>query len=81
MQSRESPAGYRLPQSIPIDLYGLLIAWAKNTFKQRRLLGWTMRVIENMLVNPTLCRSHSLMHTRWMLKGRPQARHAREHLS
>lgn len=32
---------------LPLDLYYLLTAWAKDTVRQQRLLGWAMRVLED----------------------------------
>jgi hypothetical protein len=39
--------GRRFRPSLPIDLHYLLIAWARDAFKQQRLLGWAMRTIED----------------------------------
>lgn len=39
--------GRRYRPSIPIDLHYLLIAWARDAFKQQRLLGWAMRTLED----------------------------------
>ena len=60
---RVNPSGSRTPQarfrngkkflpSITIDLHYLLIAWARDAFKQQRLLGWAMRTIEDTRVLP-----------------------------
>jgi hypothetical protein len=51
LQCREAPASCRLSQSVPIDLHDLMTAWTKDTFKQRRPVGWTIRVLEDTLVN------------------------------
>lgn len=32
---------------LPLDLYYLLTVWAKDTIKQQRILGWTMRTLED----------------------------------
>ena len=32
---------------LPLDLYYLLTVWAKDVVKQQRILGWTMRVLED----------------------------------
>ena len=32
---------------LPLDLYYLLTAWAKDTVKQQRILGWAMRTLED----------------------------------
>ena len=39
--------GRRYRPSVPIDLHYLLIAWARDAFKQQRLLGWAMRTLED----------------------------------
>jgi Pvc16 N-terminal domain len=39
--------GRRFRPSMPLDLHYLLIAWARDAFKQQRLLGWAMRTIED----------------------------------
>ncbi len=47
--------GHRYRPSLPIDFHFLLIAWARNAFKQQRLLGWAMRVMEdNAILAPSL---------------------------
>lgn len=33
--------------SLAIDLHYLLVAWARDAFKQQRLLGWAMRVLDD----------------------------------
>jgi len=44
--------GRRYRPSMPLDLHYLLIAWAQNAFKQQRLLGWAMRVLEDTPLLP-----------------------------
>src|SRR5207244_6117071 len=39
--------GRRFRPSMPLDLHYLLIAWARDAFKQQRLLGWAMRELED----------------------------------
>jgi hypothetical protein len=39
--------GRRYRPSMPIDLHYLLIAYARDAFKQQRLLGWAIRTIED----------------------------------
>lgn len=39
--------GKRFRPSMPLDLHYLLIAWARDAFKQQRLLGWAMRMLED----------------------------------
>lgn len=38
--------------SLPLDLHYLLTPWAENTETQQRMLGWGMRVIEDITVFP-----------------------------
>lgn len=37
----------RFKPSLPVDLYYMLTPWAKTAAKQQRLLGWSMRVLED----------------------------------
>lgn len=48
---RVAPDGRTYRPAVPIDLHYLLIAWARDTVKQHRLLGWAIRTIED---TPTL---------------------------
>lgn len=47
---RVAPDGRRFRPSVPIDLHYLLIPWAQDAFKQQRLLGWAIRVLEDTRV-------------------------------
>jgi hypothetical protein len=47
MPPRVAPDGHRFRPSLPVDLHYLLIPWARDAFKQQRLLGWAMRTIED----------------------------------
>ncbi len=49
---RLAPDGRRYRPSLPVDLHYLLTPWAKDTEKQQRLLGWSMRVIEDVPILP-----------------------------
>jgi hypothetical protein len=49
---RTDQAGLRFRPSMPIDLYFLISPWAANAEKQLRLLGWTMRVLEDTSIIP-----------------------------
>ena len=42
--------GRRFRPSVPIDLHYLLIPFARDAFKQHRLLGWAIRVLEDTRV-------------------------------
>ena len=39
--------GIRYKPSLPLDLHYFVIAWARDAFKQQRLLGWAMRTLED----------------------------------
>lgn len=47
MPPRIAPDGRRFRPSLPIDLHYLLVPFARDAFKQQRLLGWAMRTIED----------------------------------
>ncbi|HKV10082.1 MAG TPA: DUF4255 domain-containing protein [Thermoanaerobaculia bacterium] len=47
MPPRTAPDGRRFRPSLPADLHYLLIPFARDAFKQQRLLGWAMRTIED----------------------------------
>jgi hypothetical protein len=47
---RVGPDGRRFRPSVPVDLHYLLIPWARDAFKQQRLLGWAVRVLEDTRV-------------------------------
>ena len=42
--------GHRYKPSLPVDLHYLLIPYARDAFKQQRLLGWAMRAMEDMTI-------------------------------
>lgn len=44
---RTDALGRRFRPSLPIDLHYLLVAYARDAFKQQRLLGWAVRTIED----------------------------------
>jgi hypothetical protein len=44
---RMGPDGRRFRPSMPVDLHYLLIAYARDAFKQQRLLGWAIRTVED----------------------------------
>jgi hypothetical protein len=45
--------GRRYKPPIPLDLYYVLSAWARSAVKQQRLLGWTIRMFEDVPILPT----------------------------
>lgn len=47
-----APDGRRYRQPLPINLHYLLSSWAREAFKQQRLLGWAMRILEDTAVMP-----------------------------
>ena len=47
------PDGRRYRPPIPLDLYYLLSVWARSPVKQQRLLGWTIRMLEDVPILPT----------------------------
>jgi hypothetical protein len=47
MPPRIAPDGRRYRPSLPIDIHFLLVPYARDAFKQQRLLGWAMRTIED----------------------------------
>lgn len=49
---RVDALGRRYRPSLPLDLHYLLIAWARDAFKQQRLLGWAMRTLEDTPLFP-----------------------------
>ena len=50
---RTAPDGTRYRPSFPLDLHYLLTAWASDTEKQQRLLGWAMRTMEDTTILPS----------------------------
>lgn len=44
--------GRRFRPSLPLDLHYMLTPWAPNSDTQTRLLGWTMRVLEDTPILP-----------------------------
>jgi hypothetical protein len=52
------PDGRRYRPAIAVDLYYLLTPWAKSAAKQHRLLGWTMRALQDVTVLPASVLNH-----------------------
>lgn len=50
---RIAPDGRKYKQQLPINLHYILSSWAKEAFKQQRLLGWAMRILEDTPVIPS----------------------------
>ena len=55
MTFRRTPDGSRFRPSLPLDLYYLITPWAENAERQHRMLGWVMRMLEDV---GTLSASH-----------------------
>lgn len=47
------PDGTRFRPPIPLDLYYVASAWAPTAVRQQRLLGWTIRMFEDVPILPT----------------------------
>lgn len=52
---RRSPDGRRFRPSLPLDLQYMITPWAEDTERQLRMLGWVMRMLEDV---STLSASH-----------------------
>lgn len=55
---RMAPNGQRYRPSIPLDLHYMVTAWAKTAVKQQRLLGWTIRTLEDIPILPAAMLNH-----------------------
>jgi len=47
------PDGRRFRPPVPIDLFYIATAWAPTAVRQQRLLGWAIRMFEDVPVLPT----------------------------
>jgi hypothetical protein len=45
---RRSPDGRRFRPSLPLDLQYMITPWAQNVERQHRMLGWVMRMLEDL---------------------------------
>ncbi|MGC2776547.1 MAG: DUF4255 domain-containing protein [Bradyrhizobium sp.] len=45
---RRTPDGRRFRPSLPLDLYYMITPWAQDTERQYRMLGWAMRMLEDV---------------------------------
>lgn len=52
------PDGKRYRPAIPLDLHYMVSAWAKTPVKQQRLLGWTIRMLEDVPILPAGLLNH-----------------------
>jgi hypothetical protein len=48
MTFRLSPDGRRFRPSLPLDLYYMITPWAQDTERQSRMLGWMMRMLQDV---------------------------------
>lgn len=60
---RLAPDGKRYRPSLPVDLHYLLTPWAKTAARQQRLLGWSMRTLEDTAILPTGLLNHYVPET------------------
>lgn len=58
MPPQMGPDGQRHRPPLPIDLHYIVSAWAKTAVKQQRLLGWTVRMFEDVPILPTGLLNH-----------------------
>lgn len=52
------PDGRRFRAPMPLDLFYMVTAWAQTAEMQQRLMGWTMRELENLPVLPAGLLNH-----------------------
>jgi hypothetical protein len=50
--------GRRYRPPLPLDLHYVVSAWAQTAIKQQRLLGWTIRMFEDVSILPTGLLNH-----------------------
>jgi hypothetical protein len=62
MPPRLAPDGARYRPSLPLDLHYLLTAWASDPDRQQRLLGWSMRALEDLPILPSGLLNHYIDH-------------------
>ena len=56
--SLTGPNGQRYRPSLPLDLHYIVSAWAKTAMKQQRLLGWAIRMLEDVPILPSGMLNH-----------------------
>lgn len=52
LAKRTDAQGKAFRPSLPLDLYYMLTPWAKTAARQQRLLGWAMRMLEDLNTLP-----------------------------
>lgn len=60
---RRAPDGRRLRPSLPLDLHYMVTPWAPNVERQHRMLGWAMRMLEDVGVLSAGHLNHYLTET------------------
>jgi hypothetical protein len=60
---RRLPDGRTLRPPLPLDLHYLLTPWATAADTQQRMLGWAMRVFEDMALLPAAVLNYSVEDT------------------
>jgi hypothetical protein len=58
MPPQMGPDGQRHRPPLPLDLHYIVSAWAKTAVKQQRLLGWMVRMFEDVPILPTGLLNH-----------------------
>lgn len=52
------PNGERYRPAVPLDLHYVATAWARTAVKQQRLLGWAIRLLEDVPILPAGLLNH-----------------------
>jgi Pvc16 N-terminal domain len=60
---RRSPDGQRLRPSLPLDLQYMITPWSRDAGMQQRMLGWVMRLMEDIGVLSAGHLNHYLRET------------------
>jgi Pvc16 N-terminal domain len=60
---RRTPDGRRFRPSLPLDLYYMITPWAQDVERQHRMMGWVMRMIEDIGVFSAGHLNHYLAET------------------
>jgi hypothetical protein len=55
---RRAPDGRRYRPSLPVDLHYLLTPWSADPERQQRMLGWSMRFLEDLATLPAGLLNH-----------------------
>ena len=60
---RRTADGRRFRPSLPVDLHYVLTPWAVDAERQQRMLGWSMRFLEDMGILPAGLLNHYVQET------------------